>query len=366
MPLAHRKKIAVALIAAALLIAVFLLARFHSESEESARQHLLHLAPNDATAVIFADVHALSATPFLAKLFSWAPQPTQDAEYTQFVRETGFSYERDLNRIMIAVSSHGSATSMFAIADGKFDRKKIEAFFNREGKSSQEGKWKIFRLNSTVKEKPLSFAFLSDNRIAAGDSEDFASVIAAPAADVSRAEWDVRFERLAGVPVFAVIRQDQAMQGALSSVGAGSFRSPQLSNLLAQLQWISIAGKPDGDHLRVVADGESVTPSVTTQLADFLQGVQLLAQSGLNDPKLRQKMDPQERQAYLELLKNADVQKLDRGESKSVRVVLEITPKLLDIARTASTVAPARNISAQPGPSQKTTASPEKKSRNKK
>ncbi len=115
----------------------------------------------------------------------------------------------------------------------------------------------------------------------------------------------------------------------------------------------------------MIADGESVAPSVTSQLNEFLQGVLLLAQNGLNDPKLRQTMNPEERQAYLELLKSADVQKIDRGEWKSVRVLLEITPKFLDIARLTSTSTPDQT-SAAPKSAQKPAAIAKSKSRKKK
>jgi hypothetical protein len=341
---------------AILLIAGFLLAlRFSPESDDSARQHVLQLIPTDASTVIFVDVEALSASPFLAKLYAWAPQPNLDSEYTQFVHDTGFSYERDLKRVAIAISNHGSTADLFAIADGKFDRERIEAFFARNGKSSQQGKGKVFRLNAPLNEKPVSFAFLANNRIAVGDFENFPAALSPAPGDASRSEWNTRFERLAGAPLFAVIRQDPAMQGAWNSVAPGGFHSPQLSALLGQLQWISIAGKPDGDQLRVVADGESLAPPVISQLHDFLQGVLLLAQNGLNDPKLRQKMNPEERQAYLEILRSADVQKIDRDEWKSVRLMLEVTPKFLDVARPASTGAPAEQTSSAPKISGKAT-----------
>jgi len=66
-------------------------------------------------------------------------------------------------------------------------------------------------------------------------------------------QWRARFERLAGSPVFAVIRQDAAVGAALAAQAPGGLRSPQLSTLLDQLQWITLAGKPENDRLRVVA-----------------------------------------------------------------------------------------------------------------
>jgi len=130
-----------------------------------------------------------------------------------------------------------------------------------------------------------------------------------------------------------VIRQDPALQSALSSAAPGGFRSPQLAALLDQLQWISVAGKPDGEVLRLVADGECPSDVVASQLRDFLQGIQLLAQNGLNDPQLRRQMNPEERDTYLELLKSADIAKIDRGDSKSVRLVLTVTPQFLAVAK---------------------------------
>jgi hypothetical protein len=353
MPLPSSKKIPLLSAIAVLLIAGLLLTLYFSAGpDRSARQHLLQIVPSDATAVIFVDLDELRASPFLAKLYAWAPQPKPDSEYAQFVHDSGFSYERDLQRVVVAILNHGSTTDLFAIADGKFDRKKIEAFLNRDSQSSQQGKWKIYRLNATANEKPLWFTFLANDRIAFGDFENFSVALSGAPGDPSRSEWNARFDRLAGMPLFAVIRQDAEMQSALHAVSPGGFQSPQLSALLAQLQWISIAGKPDGEQLRVVADGESLVPSAASQLRDFLQGILLLAQSGLNDPKLRQRMNPEERQAYLEMLRSADIQKLDRGEWKSVRLVLEITPMFLDVARLASAPTPTPTP-APPGVSAK-------------
>jgi hypothetical protein len=94
--------------------------------------------------------------------------------------------------------------------------------------------------------------------------------------------------------------------------------------------------------LRVVIDGECASEQVVKQLRDFLNGVVVLAQMGLNDAKTRKQLDPALREGYLELLQSADIQKMDRGSSKSVRVVLDVTPKLLEAARSKAPVAELR------------------------
>jgi hypothetical protein len=363
MPPASTTKFALfAALALAFVAALLFAGHFWPETQSSSRQQLLQLVPTDSTAVIFLDLDELRSSPFLVKLYSWAPRPAEDSEYAQFVRDSGFSYERDLNKVVIAISHRGASTNLLAIADGKFERKKIETFLNRSGTPTQQGKLKVFLLDGSSHDKPVSLAFLSDQRIAVADTQNLSGLLSASTSQSGHAEWNSRYDRLAGTPLFAVIRQDAAMQSALDAAAPGGFRSPQLSALLDQLQWISIAGKPDGDHLRVVSEGECLSQVATEQLRDFLQGIQLLAQNGLNDPKLRQQMNPDEREAYLDILKSADVQKIDRGEWKTVRVVLSITPKFLDLASVSSLTVPrAEEPAPAEKPKQKSGKSPRQK-----
>jgi len=368
MPLTKRKKIALAVAFAFLFVAGLLLARrFSTDSDASERQQLLQLVPTESSAVIFLDLEQFRNSPFLAKLYSWAPLASEDAEYAQFVRDTGFSYERDLKKLVVAISNNGATTNLLAIADGKFDRKRIEAFLNHGGQpAAQQGRWKVFHLHAASHDKPLSFSFLSDDRIAITDSENLPATLASATVESGHAEWNAHYQRLAGTPLFAVLRQDSSMQNAFNSATPGGFRSPQLSALLNQLQWISIAGKPEADQLRLVAEGECRSEPATSQLRDFLQGIVMLAQNGLNDPKLRKQMNPDERDAYLEILKSADIQKIDRGEWKSVRVVVAITPRFLDMARASAIAPPATDSFSQPETSKKNPASGKTKAQKKK
>jgi hypothetical protein len=106
------------------------------------------------------------------------------------------------------------------------------------------------------------------------------------------------------------------------------------------LQWITLAGKPENDRLRVVAEGECAVETTARQLADVLNGVVILAEGGLNDAKTRRQLDPAVREAYLELVKSADISKIDRGDTKSVRLIFEITPAFLDAAGKSPPIAP--------------------------
>src|SRR5215475_3865593 len=72
-------------------------------SKGNSRDGLLRTLPADATAVIYADIAELRRGPMLRNISAWNATATEDAEYKQFVVETGFDYERDLDRAGIAV-----------------------------------------------------------------------------------------------------------------------------------------------------------------------------------------------------------------------------------------------------------------------
>jgi len=323
------------------------------------RDELLALLPSDASAIIFLDLEELRRAPFMAKLYEWAPKPESDADYTQFLKDTGFDYERDLHRIALATKKKGQDSVIFAIADGKFDRAKISAYASRFGALEKKGGHEIYSVLASGTSKKVSFTFLKNDRIVLTSGPDISVFLNENNRKEDAAEWRMRFERLAGSPVFAVIRQDAGAGSALAAQAPGGLRSPQLSTLLDQLQWITLAGKPDNELLRVVAEGECATDATVRQLADLLNGVVILAQAGLNDSKTRQQLDPAAREAYLELLKSADVSKIDRGETKSVRLVLEITPKFLAAAHTPTPALPDATPS-KPVPQR---SSPQKKGR---
>ena len=92
-------------------------------------------------------------------------------------------------------------------------------------------------------------------------------------------EWRERFARVAGSPVFAVIRSEalkdafgaEAASQDLARRATGGFSSPQLSSLLAQLQWLTVAGKPQNDKLRMAVDAESLEDKNAQQLDGFVE-----------------------------------------------------------------------------------------------
>src|SRR5271156_1692461 len=117
--------------------------RWGSSVSRSPNDVLRHM-PADASAVLYIDLDALRQSPFLAELYKWAPQPKTDADYSQFLQSTGFNYERDLDRVSIALLKHGQESTLLIVAEGRFDRKKISAYASQTGTRESRGGKEIF------------------------------------------------------------------------------------------------------------------------------------------------------------------------------------------------------------------------------
>jgi hypothetical protein len=346
-----RKKLVLGLlILAAVCVSTWLY--FHSQvrNSQSAREDLLSHLPADSTSVVYLDFQELRASAFLSQILAWAPRPQTEEEYAKFVQATGFDYERDLDRVGVSFSGSAQSPKTMGVAAGRFDRKKIESYSAHFGTLKTANGKTIYAVNLSNPVRTAYFTFLRDDEVAI--CNDASCFFQASGKSMNSEEWRQHFLRMAGTPIFAVMRQDSQLLTALSQRTPGGYRSPQLATLLGQLQWVSVGAKPEGDELRVVADGETSNDLVIRQLNDMFSGLLILAQAGLDDPKSRKQLDPRLREAYAGLLKSAEVQKLDRGTSKSVRLIFEITPQLLESAKDSSAADPAEKTPS-PEPARK-------------
>jgi hypothetical protein len=306
--------------------------------------------------VVFADLTELRRAPFTADFYNWIPKSQADAAYAKFLSETGFDYERDLDRAAIAFIHAEKENKLFTVAEGRFDRKKIEAYAAKSGTRENRDGRDLFTVPLADGARKISFAFLSKGRIAMTDAGDLLAFLKPAPNSGDRRDWREHFSRVAGSPVFAVIRQDAEAGSALASRTPGGFQSPQLSTLLNQLQWITLAGKPQEGAMRIVAEGESANERTSRQLSDLLSGLLVMAQAGLNGPQTRRGLDPQIREAYLNLVKGAAISRVDRGETKAVRAVFDVSSNFLNAVSSAAPAAPkqvAPEIPASKGPARK-------------
>jgi hypothetical protein len=335
----NRKKLVPGLLMLGIVVAFgWFYFRSHQRDSQSAREDLLAHLPADSTSVVYLDLQELRTSAFLSQILAWAPQPQPEEEYGKFVQATGFNYERDLDRVGVSFSGSAQSPKTMAVAEGRFDRKKIEAYSAHFGTLKTANGKTIYAVNLSNPPRMAYFTFLRDDQVAI--CNDASCFFQASGKSMNSEEWREHFLRMAGTPLFTVMRQDSQLLTELSQRTPGGYRSPQLATLLGQLQWVSVGAKPEGDQLRVVADAETSNELVIRQLNDMLGGLLILAQAGLDDPKSRKQLDPKLREAYAGLLKSAEVQKLDRGRSKSVRLIFELTPQLLESAKSAPAADP--------------------------
>ena len=85
---------------------------------------IIELLPAEAPIFAYFDITALRNSQLSAELSSLAGKPASDPDYAEFVRQTGFDYERDLDRAALAIWPGASRPAALAIAEGRFDREK--------------------------------------------------------------------------------------------------------------------------------------------------------------------------------------------------------------------------------------------------
>src|SRR5712672_4160511 len=128
------------------------------DSGTTSRSAVLSAMPSDASAVIFADLTEFRRAPFTAEFYSWIPKGQVDAEYAQFLRDSGFDYERDLDRVAISFIKAEKDSKLLAVAEGRFDRNKVEAYAARSGVRENRSGREIFSVPLSDPGHKISFA----------------------------------------------------------------------------------------------------------------------------------------------------------------------------------------------------------------
>lgn len=307
--------------------------------ERGSARELLSFMPAEASTVVYADLGALRESPFLAELLALAPTPGTDREYTEFVQETGFDYARDLDRAALAVVPQGKEQAVFAVADARFDRQKITSYGLKSGKQITLGGREAITTPVSGSAKRITFVFLGPGRIVLTDATDL-GVLAAhltPQKDTpANAPWRERFARLGGSAVFAVTPIHAAEAMGLAAQAASGLRSDDLTTLAGSLRWGTLALRPEGNALRVVAEAECADEESARKLSGVVSGLTMLAGNVLAHSKTQRPMDVEMFAALQEMLKSVDVSRMDRGETKAVRMVLAVTPRVLEAVRRLS------------------------------
>lgn len=328
---------------------IYFLARRHNAASAAAElPPLLSLVPSDSTVLIYADLATLRESPFMMQLAALAPPAAKDPDYADFVRATGFDYERDLDRVVLAIQGEEKSAVTTAVADGRFDQNKISAYALRFAKEKKQNGDGVYFIPSKSPGKSLAIRFLSANRIALAsnggnsgpaapsaarnsDSKTLSSPAAASSAaerrDSLAPEMRERLARVSGAPLFAVAKLDARRQP--ENFLPGGLRSDQLENLVRNMRWLILAARPAGDRLDVTVEGECDTAENARQLAGTLDGLRMMGQMALSDRKTRRQMDAATLPLVEALLRTAEVSSADKSDAHRVRLTFAVTQKML-------------------------------------
>jgi hypothetical protein len=285
---------------------------------------LLDMAPADSTFIAYADVAALRQDPLVERAAALAQPATEDRDYAEFVRATGFNYQRDLDRVVFASRPSANAGGTMAVAEGRFDQKKIQEYALRSGKVEDHNGRAVYSVPSATPGRSISFVFLSANRIAVSDGGN----LSAAQAGLSHTPLDPamhdRLSRVAAAPLFFAAKMPApGATGANAASGALS--------LVESVRWLDFAARPDGGDVILSAEGECGSPEEAQKVAATLELLRGVLRSAIADPKAAIRMSPASASATERILKAASV----TTTAERVRLLVTMTPDMLDVAAPA-------------------------------
>lgn len=291
---------------------------------------LLSDVPADAPILLYIDAAALRRLqiPLASLLGVGGPAPRADRDYARFLRGTGFDYTRDLDQAAIAfwprdVASSANATSALsanralAVADGRFDQRKIAAYALETGKLIPHPGRSVYYVPGAP---PAAFEFLSAARIAIASGPAPTDVLSLAAVHPNPAALTSRVARISAAPVFAVARLDNLPPGFYNSLSA----SPQLARLAHGLHNVSFTIQPAPGRLDATLEAECDSIKDAFELASVADFSRLFASTAIADARRRGQLSPAEARLIDALVHQVQITRDDRF----VRLTLSIPTEL--------------------------------------
>jgi hypothetical protein len=219
---------------------------------------LLSAAPFDANIVAYADLTSMRSSD-LTKQFKTFEQTPQAAAYRDFVANTNFHIDRDLDHILLAASTEGQNGAL--VLEGRFDQPRVSSYVASLGgtmKHYDAGDLYEFQVRSAP--STTSMMFLGPNRLAFALGRDAHTEMlmladAAKEADPNlHADICARVERVAGAPFFLLGDVPKAAVAQMTPVVAR--QNPSAADILQSLRGWDMAYWMDGDSVRMAVEGQ--------------------------------------------------------------------------------------------------------------
>jgi hypothetical protein len=302
----------------------------HSDTTHaSPAPDLLAAMPHGAPALVYIDLAAIRSSSFYQHRPDKGPIAMPNKDYADFVRSTGFDFEKDLDRVVIASWPGVPGTEKkktIAIAEGRFDRAKIRDYAMQKGKLERQEGHDVFLFPATSQANPGGWnavTLLDDHRIAIVEGPSIAPLLDSSGAGSGNDPARERAARVDGAAMFAISR----VPPIPDKIAPGGIQSAQFLTLARSVQWITLAVRPEGDNVRVSLEGECASPTDARQLQAALEVLRMFGTAALQGPKARQSMTQESYTVMETLLKSAEV----TATAERVRILMEITPDILKL-----------------------------------
>ncbi len=325
-----KRGIVAALAASAILAGGFSYRSFrqNAAAQASPGSELLSALPWGAPTLVYVDLTAVRASSFYQHRPDKGPIAVPNQDYADFVRSTGFDFEKDLDRVAVASwpASGKEQRKNVVIADGRFDRAKIRDYAMRMGKLDHQQGHDVFLFPVGDRTGFNSVTFLDNHRIAIVAGPSIAPLFAGHSDDSAADPARKRATHLDGAAAFVITR----VPPAPDNFAPGGAASAQLASLARSVQWVTLAARPEGDDLRISLEGECNNSTDAQQLKSALELLRMFGRAGLETPKTRQSMDPAALAMLQSLLTSAEVTQA----AERVRIRVEITPDIFKLGET--------------------------------
>ena len=288
--------------------------REHVYPTDHSFPELIELAPANSTFIAYIDLAELRKEPLIDRLAALAEPVTVDPDYEQFVSSTGFDYRRDLDQVVITATT----AEKLAIADGRFDRKKIEEYALRSGAIERRNGHTVYVIKSKTRGQTTSLTFLSSRRILLSEGGDFTGYLTGPRSPLDPAMRQ-RLSRVAGSPVFAGWNIPDSLTHAAARTG--TFGVPALQSLRA----IDLAIKPEAQRLLISVEGECEDSLQAQNLSASLDFLRTILPAGLAGPKMRGHMSAENAALAARLVEAAEI----TTNKDRVRLLVTVSPDMI-------------------------------------
>lgn len=242
---------------------------------------MLSLLPVDAQGVLFIDIHRIMAIEALSEMIKEEEDKESSQEYLEFIEKTGIDPQKDIYSIA-AAATKGEGKEMktvSAVLNLKYNREVILPLIKENMEEEEEltekeyNGFTIYTIK-TDDEKNVSFAFLDDSYISAGNEEGVKSVI-----DVLQKKRENVFKNDSLAALLTDANKGAILWGALAIPPEVKEEMTNVPSMFKDIEAVNaISLSFDYKNKSFIAEIKLLTgdPDKSRQMADSLNGLKMM------------------------------------------------------------------------------------------